>query len=149
MTFPRKRKTSLPPDEPICVLQPADSPAKRFKLQPPSLSPSTQTSPPESPSLETLSSQDRIRQHFYRVIQSMDKDSLSHILSTLLLKHAYLETEVQQLLPKPTLSNVSRLLSDSEKRLNDAFPYSKHAPGRSSDYAFNRVRYDLLTFFDF
>ena len=89
---------------------------------------------------ETIQARDSDRQHFYRVLQSLDKDSLSSILSSLLLNHSYLEQEVQGLLPKPTLQTVMKLLQDSEIRLNDAFPYSKHNPGKTSDYSFNRVR---------
>jgi hypothetical protein len=151
MTQLRKRKSSLlvatdelttPPPQSVLA-----SPSKRFKIETPS-SHST-NDPLNAPSLtesslhkqfiDTLPEQSH-RQHFYRLLQSLDKEALASLFTQVLFKHPFLEQEVSQLLPRPTLSTVTQLLQDSEKRLNDAFPYSKHAPGRTSDYSFNRVR---------
>jgi hypothetical protein len=126
------------------------SPAKRLRL-----SASSVLDSPVTPELQQVEQagqvelqqvkqeavqEDRNRQHFYRILQSADKETLSSILSSLLQSSPLLEKQVYSLLPKPTLKTVFQLLKDSESRLLDAFPYSKHAPGRSSDYSYNRVR---------
>ncbi|KAJ3299252.1 Tethering factor for nuclear proteasome sts1 [Borealophlyctis nickersoniae] len=75
-----------------------------------------------------------------QLLSSLDKDQLISILSSLMANHPSLDQEVAALLPRPTLASATSLLSQAEKRLADAYPYSKWGPDRTSDYAFNRVR---------
>lgn len=165
MTYSRKRKPGND-DEVLSLLSPstptlsagpcslaaavASSPAKRLKAHLSSHeSLASESSWPSAEPSETSNqevvhvnneSNDKNRRLFYRTLESLDKTALSGLLSQLLQRHPSLEPEVFQWLPKPTLVTVSKLLSESEDRLNAAFPYSRNAPGRTSDYAFNRVR---------
>ncbi|KND01859.1 uncharacterized protein SPPG_03649 [Spizellomyces punctatus DAOM BR117] len=77
-----------------------------------------------------------------RLLSSLTKDQLVGIISSLIQKHPVLQSEVSELVPRPTLASVAALLNQAEKSLVEAFPYSKLGPERS-DYAFNRVRPQL------
>jgi len=78
-----------------------------------------------------------------KVLASLDKPQLLDILQTLLSAHPSLAAPISAMLPRPTLQSVGQILSGLEKRLNDAFPYTKW--GRDTgDYSFNRVRPHLL-----
>lgn len=78
-----------------------------------------------------------------RVLNTLEKDQLLGIMNAILASYPYLRSHVGSLLPRPTIKSVTALLQDSEKKLNESFPYTKWGQDRS-DYSFNRVRPILL-----
>lgn len=77
-----------------------------------------------------------------RVLGNLNKEQLVEIISTLVQKHPDLQSELSELIPRPTLNSAAALITQAEKALAEAFPYSKFGSERS-DYAFNRVRPQL------
>jgi hypothetical protein len=83
-------------------------------------------------------------QKLAKYLSILDKDQLIQVILQL---NATENTDMQKslfaLIPKPTLSSVTKYLNGLEKKFMDAFPYSKH--GRShNEYAFHRVNPVLL-----
>ncbi|KXS09171.1 hypothetical protein M427DRAFT_64633 [Gonapodya prolifera JEL478] len=72
-------------------------------------------------------------------LANLEKPDLLNILSQLLRSNPQLTPQISALLPLPTIQSTTSLLATLEKRLSDAFPYSKFGQDRS-DYSFNRVR---------
>ncbi|KAJ3056055.1 Tethering factor for nuclear proteasome sts1 [Rhizophlyctis rosea] len=121
----RKRKT---------IHEEPDSPTtyKRIRANP-------LESPTPSPQILQIQQQDRLVRAT-RILSSLEKDQLVHIITSLVANNPSLEQEVASHLPTPTIQSVRNLLESSEKKLNETYPYSKWGPDRTSDYAFNRVR---------
>jgi hypothetical protein len=74
-----------------------------------------------------------------RILETLEKDDLLTIITTLVADNPGLEGPVAALLPRPTLSSASSHIQQCQKRLDASFPYSRFGQDRS-DYAFNRVR---------
>ncbi|KAI9597635.1 Cut8 six-helix bundle-domain-containing protein [Syncephalis fuscata] len=74
-----------------------------------------------------------------KLLESLDKQQLTTLLTTLVDKHPHLRPEVVAQLPRPTIQNVTSALNALSRRLHAAFPYSRTGPGRD-DYTFYRVR---------
>ncbi|KAJ3213663.1 Tethering factor for nuclear proteasome sts1 [Clydaea vesicula] len=77
--------------------------------------------------------------HLEKILPTLEKDQLLSIVKTLIQNFPQLNTQLQTLIPKPSLSNVTSLLQNLEKKLQNSFPYSKNGTDRS-DYSFNRTR---------
>jgi hypothetical protein len=78
-----------------------------------------------------------------KVLNSLERSQLLDILQTLLATQPSLAAPISALLPRPTLQSVGQLLTGLQKRLDEAFPYTKW--GRDTgDYSFNRVRPHLI-----
>jgi len=77
------------------------------------------------------------------VLQSLEKEQIIGILSTLLDKNPKLSQDILSLIPRPTLKSVTIQLQTAEKKLNNSFPYTKWGADRS-DYSFNRVKPNLM-----
>lgn len=73
------------------------------------------------------------------LLQALEKEQLISIISNLVSANPNLENSITELLPRPTLSNTTTILSNMAKKVFDQMPYSKFGPDRS-DYSFNRVR---------
>jgi hypothetical protein len=108
------------------------TPTKRLKLQDINTARTTHNQPqqttPISPVNRTLDS----------ALPTLDKQQLLTLLSSLLRQHPQLESDIQSLIPQPTLSSVTSLLSSLEKKLIDNLPYTSTGPDSCSDYAYNR-----------
>ncbi|KAJ3033119.1 hypothetical protein HK097_004971, partial [Rhizophlyctis rosea] len=78
--------------------------------------------------------------HITRLLPTLDRTQLLQILTTLLSNHPTLEPTITSLIPRPTLQTTTTLLTRLEQTLTTSYPYSKHGPDTTSDYAFNRVR---------
>ncbi|KAJ3042700.1 Tethering factor for nuclear proteasome sts1 [Rhizophlyctis rosea] len=114
--------------------------SKRFKPASPDRATSYSPRPQQQPSATDRAPQLDIS----RLLPSLEREQLVSILTGLLSNHPSLEQQVTQLLPRPTLASTTALLTRLETRLNEAYPYSKLGPDSSSDYAFNRVRPNLV-----
>lgn len=82
----------------------------------------------------------RLRPKLVGVLQSLEKDQIIDIVTSLLDQKPILTLNFLSLLPKPTLKTVTIQLQTLEKRLQSSFPYTKWGADHSSDYAFNRVK---------
>ncbi|KAJ3102130.1 Tethering factor for nuclear proteasome sts1 [Phlyctochytrium planicorne] len=78
-----------------------------------------------------------------RLLETLNKEDLLNMVLALINQHPVLETSVAALLPKPTLASATTHLQQLLKNLEAAFPYNRWGPDRS-DYAFNRVRSQLV-----
>ncbi|KAG5459025.1 MAG: hypothetical protein BJ554DRAFT_648 [Olpidium bornovanus] len=74
---------------------------------------------------------------------TLDKAQLLNLIVTMAEQFPALRDYVDSQVPRPTLQGVQVLLQNLEKKLRDAFPYTKWGPLRD-DYAFNRVKPLLL-----
>jgi hypothetical protein len=74
-----------------------------------------------------------------RILETLEKDDLLNIITTLVAEHPGLEGPVAALLPRPTLTSATSHIQQAQKRLDASFPYSRFGQDRS-DYAFNRVK---------
>ena len=73
------------------------------------------------------------------LMQTLDKEQLVSLVVSLVTRHPGIKDAVAALIPRPSLDSVTNALLAAEKRLSEAFPYSKLGPDRS-DYAYNRVK---------
>ncbi|KAI8584266.1 hypothetical protein K450DRAFT_218973 [Umbelopsis ramanniana AG] len=78
-----------------------------------------------------------------RLLATMDKDKLVHLINGLIDAHPFIQEDIAQIMPSPTLQTASSTLADLEKRMNLSYPYNKGGPGKD-DYSFNRVRPALM-----
>ncbi|KAJ3417029.1 Tethering factor for nuclear proteasome sts1 [Chytridiales sp. JEL 0842] len=101
---------------------------------------------PSDPSSQAAAQHNRKEQEVLplkRILETLEKDDLLQIITTLVADHPGLEGPVAALLPRPTLTSASSHIQQTAKRLDASFPYSRFGQDRS-DYAFNRVRPHLL-----
>jgi hypothetical protein len=74
-----------------------------------------------------------------KLLEPLDKEQLIDLVTSIVQKHPELRAEVLAQLPRPTIQSATAVLSALERRLQAAFPYSRHGTGRD-DYTFHRVR---------
>ena len=72
-------------------------------------------------------------------------DSLRGLLQTICTQHPSLATEVENSAPRPNVPSAITVLKCYESKLQAAFPFGGD---RSSDYAYNRVKQQLLSLLD-
>jgi len=87
--------------------------------------------------------QRKLKPKLESVLNSLEKEQIIEILSSLLDKNPKLSQDILTLIPRPTLKSVTNQLQAAEKKLNNSFPYTKWGADRS-DYSFNRVKPNLL-----
>ncbi|KAM3586095.1 Tethering factor for nuclear proteasome sts1 [Umbelopsis sp. WA50703] len=83
-----------------------------------------------------------------RLLATMDKEKLIELIHGLIETHPFIQEDIAQIMPSPTLQTASATLADMEKKLAASYPYNKNGPGKD-DYSFNRVRpalMELVTF---
>ncbi|KAI9202291.1 Cut8 six-helix bundle-domain-containing protein [Polychytrium aggregatum] len=119
--------------------QQPDSSQPLFSQPPPSIEPHAVAVAAPEPAAPAVS----VDPHLPKLLATLDKAELIGIITQVMSAHPALHASITSLVPRPTLSTVSALLIQAEKKLNDAFPYSKFGQDRS-DYAFNRVRPHLF-----
>jgi Cut8, nuclear proteasome tether protein len=77
------------------------------------------------------------------LIATMDKEKLIELIHGLIETHPFIQEDIAQIMPSPTLQTASAALTDMEKKLAASYPYNKNGPGKD-DYSFNRVRPALM-----
>ncbi|KAL1917847.1 uncharacterized protein VTP21DRAFT_3681 [Calcarisporiella thermophila] len=78
-----------------------------------------------------------------KLLATLDKPQLLSLLNNLMDAHPELQQEIPQYIPRPTLQSVTTHLAYLEKRVAEAYPYTKWGPGRD-EYSFNRVKSALM-----
>lgn len=73
----------------------------------------------------------------------MDKDKLVQLINGLIDAHPFIQEDIAQIMPSPTLQTASSTLAELEKKMNASYPYNRGGPGKD-DYSFNRVRPALM-----
>ncbi|KAI8890851.1 nuclear envelope [Backusella circina FSU 941] len=77
----------------------------------------------------------------------MDKDTLIHIINSILNTHPEVRQNIMSLIPPPTINSSLGILLDMEKQLINSFPYNRNGLARD-DYTFSRVREYLMNYID-
>jgi protein Cut8 len=72
-----------------------------------------------------------------RLLETLDKDSLRSVLSSLVTRNPALKEEVLQLSPRPSIQSTLQVLRQYYDRMMAAFPLD---PNPRSDYCYDRVR---------
>ena len=72
-----------------------------------------------------------------RVLETLDKESLTSVLKTLCDRHPTLRDEIVQLSPRPNVQSTLQILRQYHDRMMNAFPLE---PNLRSDYCYDRVR---------
>ncbi|KAJ3316320.1 Tethering factor for nuclear proteasome sts1 [Blyttiomyces sp. JEL0837] len=140
---------SSAPAHPSTTTNPS-SPAKRHAGSPTntsttttgdSLITTTTTTTTTSANTTTTTTSKEIVLPLNRILETLNKQELLNIITSLVDQHPGLESPVAALLPRPTLSSASEHLKQCQKRLESSYPYSKeYGQDNRSDYAHNRVR---------
>jgi hypothetical protein len=73
----------------------------------------------------------------------MDKQKLVQLIHGLIDANPFIQEDIVQIMPLPTLQTASSALADLEKKVVASYPYNKGGPGKD-DYSFNRVRPALM-----
>lgn len=73
----------------------------------------------------------------------MDKEKLVQLIHGLIDQHPFIQEDIAQIMPSPTLQTASSTLTELEKKMASSYPYHKGGPGKD-DYSFNRVRPALM-----
>ncbi|KIW67277.1 hypothetical protein PV04_06542 [Phialophora macrospora] len=72
-----------------------------------------------------------------RLLETLDKDSLTSVFKTLCERHPSLREEIVQVSPRPSIQSTLQILRQYYSRLMNAFPLE---PNLRSDYCYDRVR---------
>ena len=72
-----------------------------------------------------------------RLLETLDKDSLTSVLKTLCDRHPSLRDEIVQVSPRPSVQSTLQILRQYHDRMMNAFPLE---PNLRSDYCYDRVR---------
>jgi len=78
-----------------------------------------------------------------RLLATMDKEKLVQLIHGLIDAHPFIQEDIAQIMPSPTLQTASSTLTELEKKMASSYPYNKGGPGKD-DYSFNRVRPALM-----
>ncbi|KAL8770305.1 MAG: hypothetical protein Q9209_003941 [Squamulea sp. 1 TL-2023] len=73
----------------------------------------------------------------FRLLETLDADSLRGVLQTICQRHPGLGTEIEQTAPRPSVASALAVLKQYESTLQAAFPFGGN---QTSDYAYNRVK---------
>lgn len=76
-----------------------------------------------------------------RLLETLDAESLRHVLQSICTHHPAIGTEVENTAPKPSVPSAIGVLKNYESTLQSSFPYGGDP---TSDYAYNRVRQALM-----
>jgi protein Cut8 len=123
---PRKRKASPSPDRDDEM---TTSPAISNARLPPTLAPSSRKRP-----------KSEIREGPFpveRLLETLDKDQLSSVLTSLIERNPELTRDVVRISPRPSVQSTLQVLRQYYNRLINAFPLD---PNPKSDYCYDRVR---------
>ena len=80
-----------------------------------------------------------------RLLETLDARELRGVLQQMCNRHSALASEIEQTAPRPSVSSALAVLRTYQENLHTAFPFGGD-PG--SDYAYNRVRQQLLSLLD-
>ncbi|EXJ58712.1 hypothetical protein A1O7_06141 [Cladophialophora yegresii CBS 114405] len=72
-----------------------------------------------------------------RLLETLDKDSMTSVLKTLCDRHPSLREEIVQVSPRPSIQSTLQILRQYYNRLMNAFPLERNL---RSDYCYDRVR---------
>ncbi|ETN46243.1 uncharacterized protein HMPREF1541_00427 [Cyphellophora europaea CBS 101466] len=75
-----------------------------------------------------------------RLLETLDKDSLRSVLSSLVNRNPNLKEEVVLLSPRPSIQSTLQVLRQYYNKLMDSFPLD---PNPQSDYSYDRIRIHL------
>ncbi len=79
-----------------------------------------------------------------RLLETLDADSLRSVLQAICEKHPQINQEVVTTAPRPSIASAFGVIEKYQQRLQNAFPYG----GGDGDYAYNRVRDQLVQLID-
>jgi hypothetical protein len=80
-------------------------------------------------------------------LNTLDKEKLLNILSSLLNTHSELQHDIMTYIPPPTIPSALSVLYDMEKKFHQSFPYNRYGP-KKDKYTFSRVRIPLIDLTD-
>ncbi|KAF2399317.1 tethering factor for nuclear proteasome STS1 [Trichodelitschia bisporula] len=80
-----------------------------------------------------------------RLLETLSEDDMRSLLRSMCDRHPTVAAEVQSSAPRPSVHAALAVLNNYESALRAAFPFGNRV---SSDYAFNRVRPQLLSLLD-
>ncbi|CAO3621097.1 unnamed protein product [Cunninghamella blakesleeana] len=80
-------------------------------------------------------------------LNTLDKEKLLNILSSLLDTHSDLQTDIMTYIPPPTIPSALAVLYDMEKKFHQSFPFNRYGP-KKDKYTYSRVRIPLLDLID-
>jgi len=81
------------------------------------------------------------------ILDSMDKEQLITIISTVLNKQPELRQSIMNYIPSPTILSSMEVLVDMEKKFINSYPYNINGPGHD-DYTFSRIKESLTDLID-
>jgi protein Cut8 len=79
------------------------------------------------------------------LLETFDAESLRTVLQAICERHPAIGSEVVTSAPRPSVASTLSVLSKYQNRLRAAFPYSGNGGNDGSDYAYNRVRQELVS----
>jgi hypothetical protein len=80
-----------------------------------------------------------------RLLETLDAQSLRHVLQSICERHPEIGTEVVASAPRPSVPSALGVLARYQDKLRDAFPFGGNG---GSDYAYNRVKLALVNLID-
>ena len=80
-----------------------------------------------------------------RLLETLDAESLRSVLQSICSRHPQIGTEVEHTAPRPSVPSALNVLKNYESALQSSFPFGGD---RTSDYAYNRVRQQLMALLD-
>ncbi|KAG9296280.1 hypothetical protein G9A89_014872 [Geosiphon pyriformis] len=78
-----------------------------------------------------------------KLLATLDKPQLLALINNIVDAHPGLQSEIASNIPRPTIQSVSSVFNGLEKKLQEAFPYTKWGLSKD-DYSFNRVKPIIL-----
>jgi len=80
-----------------------------------------------------------------RLLETLSADEMRNLLQSICQRHTDIGNEVVSTAPRPSIQSTLEVLSKYESAFQAAFPFGGRA---SSDYAYNRVRQQLIELLD-